>query len=140
MTELTPKDRALIAAAAVDSKKGKDIIIQHVSDLLIVTDYFVIASGANDRQVRAIADEIKDKMREKAGIRPIGIEGYDDGNWILLDYGDVVVHVFQPETRDFYRIETMWSDAPLVDVKEAGIENPEYSERIEKLLEDRTLE
>ena len=131
---LTPRDYALIAAAAADSKKAKDIVIQEVSELLVVTDYFVIATGANDRQVAAIADEIEEKLREKAGIKPIGREGFLNCTWVLLDYGELIVHVFQPQTRDFYRIETLWNDAPVIDVSEAGIEDPEYSERIAKLL------
>ena len=131
---MTPRDYALIAAAAADSKKGRDIVIQHVSELLVVTDYFVIATGGNDRQVRAIAEEIEDQLREKAGLKPIGREGVDEGKWVLLDFGELIVHVFQPETREFYRIETLWNDAPFVDVAEAGIEEPEYSERIAKVL------
>ena len=132
---MTSRECALIAAAAADSKKATDIIVQRVAELLIVTDYFVIASGSNDRQVEAIADEIEEKLREKAGIKPIGREGFDDRTWVLLDYGELVVHVFQQETREFYRLETIWNDAPLVDVREAGIEAPEYSERIIKLIE-----
>ena len=131
---LTPRDYALIAAAAADSKKAKDIVIQEVSELLVVTDYFVIATGANDRQVAAIADEIEEKLREKAGIKPIGREGFLNCTWVLLDYGELIVHVFQPQAREFYRIETLWNDAPAIDVSEAGIEDPEYSERIAKLL------
>ena len=137
---MTPRDYALIAAAAADSKKGRDIVIQHVSELLVVTDYFVIATGGNDRQVRAIAEEIEDQLREKAGLKPIGREGVDEGKWVLLDFGELIVHVFQPETREFYRIETLWNDAPFVDVAEAGIEEPEYSERIAKVLSGATEE
>lgn len=124
---MTPKDYALIAARAADSKKGIDIIIQHVSDLLVITDYFVIVTGANDRQVAAIADEIEEKLLEEAHIKPIGREGMDDRKWILLDFGELVVHVLQPAEREFYRIETLWNDAPLVDLAEAGIEVPTLS-------------
>ncbi len=132
---MNSRELALIAAAAADSKKGADIVIQKVADLILVTDYFVIATGANDRQVEAIADEVEERLLEKGGIKPIGREGYDERTWILLDYGELVVHVFQPQTRDFYRIETLWNDAPFVDVSEAGIEKPAYSERIAKLME-----
>ncbi len=131
---MTSKEHALIAAAAADSKKATDIVILQVGELILVTDYFVIATGQNDRQVSAIADEIEEKLLEKAGIKPFGREGEDDAQWILLDFGDIVVHVFQPETRELYRIESLWNDAPFVDVKEAGIEDPEYSERIAKVL------
>ncbi len=132
---MTSKQCALIAAAAADSKKGTDIIIQRVAELLLVTDYFVIVSASNDRQVEAIADEVEEQLRLQAGIKTISKEGFDDKTWVLLDYGELVVHIFQQETREFYRLETIWNDAPLVDVREAGIENPEYSERITKLIE-----
>ncbi len=132
---MTSKQCALIAAAAADSKKGTDIIIQRVAELLLVTDYFVIVSASNDRQVEAIADEVEEQLREKAGLKTIGKEGFDDRTWVLLDYGELVVHIFQQETREFYRLETIWNDAPLVDVCEAGIEDPQYSERIAKLVD-----
>lgn len=135
MTQLTSRDYALIAAAAADSKKGTDILIQDVSDLLDVTDYFVIVSAKNDRQVEAISDEVEEKLREKAGLKPYGREGLENCKWVLLDFGEMVVHIFQEETRDYYRLETIWNDAPLVDVSEAGIEAPEYSERISKLID-----
>jgi ribosome-associated protein len=100
----------------------------------LITDYFVIATGANNRQVDAITEAIEEALRKEAGIKPIGREGVEEQTWILLDYGDIVVHVFQPELREYYRLESLWSDAPLVDLKEAGIEQPMYSERIEKLV------
>ena len=124
---MTPKDYALIAARAADSKKGADIVIQHVSDLLVITDYFVIVTGANDRQVGAIADEIEEQLLKEAHIKPIGREGMDDRKWILLDFGELIVHVLQPAEREFYRIETLWNDAPTVDLAEAGIEVPTLS-------------
>ncbi len=83
-----------------------------VAELLVITDYFVICTGRNDRQVKTIADEVEDRLRETLGIKPIGREGTDEGKWVLLDFADVVVHVFQPEERDFYRLEKLWSDAP----------------------------
>jgi ribosome-associated protein len=136
---LDPREIALRAAKAADSKKATDIIIQHVSELLVVTDYFVIVTGANDRQVEAIADEVEEKLHE-VGVDPIGREGYEERKWVLLDFGEVIVHVFQPDVRDFYRLETLWNDAPLVDVREAGIEDPEYSERIAKIVESATAD
>lgn len=137
---MNSRELALIAAAAADSKKGVDIVIQKVSNLILVTDYFVIATGMNDRQVEAIADEVEEQLRIKADVKPIGREGYDERTWILLDYGEVVVHVFQPQTREFYRLETLWNDAQFVDISEAGIEAPEYSERIAKLIGHSTDE
>lgn len=106
------KDWALIAAKAASDKKAEDIVAIEVRDLLIITDYFVIATGATNVQVRAIADEVEDQLRERGGIKPIGREGADEGKWLLLDYGDLVIHVFQPEERAFYRLEKLWNDAP----------------------------
>lgn len=136
---MTPKDYALIAARAADSKKGIDIVIQHVSDLLIITDYFVIVTGANDRQVAAIADEIEEQLLKEAGIKPIGREGTDERKWILLDFGELVVHVLQPFEREFYRIETLWNDAPLVDLAEAGIEVPTLSAKPVDSIDDENV-
>ncbi|MCL2883304.1 MAG: ribosome silencing factor [Coriobacteriia bacterium] len=125
---------ALIAAQAASEKKATDIIIQEVKNNLRICDYFVIVSGANNRQVDSIVDAVEEKLRVEAGVKPIGREGLDELGWVLLDFGDVVVHVFQPELRDFYRLETLWGDSPIIDVAEAGITDPEYSERISKLL------
>jgi ribosome-associated protein len=128
------RDWALIAARAADSKKAYDIIVQEVRESLLITDYFVIVTGANNRQVDAITEAVEEALRKEAGIKPIGREGVDEQTWVLLDYGDIVVHVFQPELREFYRLEALWSDAPLVDLAEAGIAQPEYSERIARLV------
>ena len=118
---------ALIAAKAADEKKATDIMVQEVRDLIGVTDYFVIATAANSRQVDAIIDEIEDKLREEASIKPTHREMSADGN--------IVVHVFMPETREYYRLEALWNDAPVIDLAaEAGLENLQYSDRIAKLL------
>jgi ribosome-associated protein len=87
-----------------------------VAELLVVTDYFVIATGATDRQVGSIVDEVETALLEKAHVKPIGREGEQEKRWVLLDYGDFVVHVFQPSERDFYRLEKLWSDAPRLDL------------------------
>ena len=137
MAQEDTKEYALVAARAIDEKKGTDIVIQDVSKLLKVTDYFVIATGANNRRVDAIAEEVEDKLREQCGIKPISREGKDELEWVLLDYGCIVVHVFQPASRDFYRLEQLWEEAPTIDVAAAGIEDPVYSERIKNLLERR---
>jgi ribosome-associated protein len=128
-----PRDWALLAARAADDKKAADIVVQEVRKALLITDYFVIATGANNRQVDAITEAIEEALRTEAGIRPIGREGLDEQTWVLLDYGDIVVHIFQPELREFYRLESLWSDAPFVDLEEAGIEQTAYSERVAKL-------
>ncbi|MDR3315302.1 MAG: ribosome silencing factor [Coriobacteriales bacterium] len=131
---MTSKDWARIAARAADDKKAFDIVVQEVREALVITDYFVIATGANNRQVDAIAEGIEEALRKEADIKPIGREGRDDLTWVLLDYGDLVIHVFQPEIREFYRLEALWSDVPTLDLAEAGIIDPVYTERIAKLL------
>jgi len=113
------KEFALAAAEAASDKKALDIVAIEVAELLVVTDYFVICSGNTDIQVRAIAAEVEDRLREECGIKPIGREGVDEGKWVLLDFGDLVVHVFQPEERAFYRLENLWSDAPRLTLPES---------------------
>lgn len=87
-----------------------------VAETLVITSYFVIATGASDRQVRSISEQVEDALRTTAGVKPIGREGEREGKWVLLDFADVVVHVFQPEERDFYRLEKLWSDAPRLEL------------------------
>ena len=113
---VTSMQIALLAAEAASDKKAEDIVGLDVSQLLVVTEYFIIATGRTNVQVRAIADEVEDQLRDKLSEKPIGREGAGENKWILLDYGDVVVHVFQPEERDFYRLERLWSDAPRLDI------------------------
>lgn len=130
----TPRECALIAAAAADQKKATDIMVQEVSGIISITDYFVIATASNNRQVEAIIEGIEEAERKEAHIKPIHTEGLESGTWALLDYGEFVVHVFQPEARDYYRLETLWNDAPVIDLKEAGVTDAVYSDRIAKLL------
>lgn len=106
----------MLAASAVASKKGIEPLVLDVAETLVITSYFVIASGSSDRQVAAIADAVEDTLREQAGIKPIGREGERERKWILLDFADVVVHIFQPEEREFYRLEKLWSDAPRLEL------------------------
>ncbi len=132
---LGPRACAIIAAQAADSKKATDIMVQEVGDLIGVTEYFVIVTASNNRQVEAVVDEIEEQVRERGGAKPLHIEGTSDGTWSLLDYGSFIVHVFQPETREYYRLEALWNDAPLIDLeKEAGLTDLVYSERIAKLV------
>ncbi len=130
----TPRECALIAARAADERKATDIMVISVGDVIDVTDFFVIATGQNTPQVEAILDSVEEALRKEAGVKPISREQTKDHSWELIDYGDFVVDVFQPEAREFYRLETLWGDAPVVDLAEAGIEHPEYSERIAKLV------
>lgn len=99
------------------SKKGKDIKILDLRKLSAFADYFVICSADSDRQVKAIADEVDDKLSEQ-GIRCLHKEGYETLNWILLDYFDVVVHVFKAEARSYYNLEKLWGDAPVKIIKD----------------------
>ncbi len=112
--ELETREIAVLAAEAAAEKKAEDIVVLDVAETLVITAYFVIATGRSDRQVRTIAEEVEDTLRERGGIKPIGREGQQEGRWILLDFGEVVVHVFQPDEREFYRLEKLWSDAPRV--------------------------
>ena len=135
-TPASARECALVAAKAADEKKAIDIMVQDVHDLVSVTDFFVIATAANNRQVSAIIDEVEDQVRMQGHVKPIHREGLIDGTWALLDYGDFVVHVFQPEARDYYRLETLWNDAPVIDLREAGITDAVYSDRIAKLMSE----
>jgi len=112
---------ALIAAQAAADKKAADIVVLRVAEQLVITDYFVIASGANSRQLDAIVDNVEEALRLQAGLKPIGREGMTAKDWVLLDYGDIVVHVFLPPTRDFYRLETILNDAEFLDLAAEGI-------------------
>ena len=135
---VTPREMAIIAARAADEKKATDIVVQNVGDIISVTEYFVIVTAANNRQVGAIIDEIEEAERKQAGVKPFHREETRDGSWELLDYGSVVVHVFQPETREFYRLEALWNDAPVMDLAvEAGITDAVYSDRIAALIGSR---
>ena len=134
--EKTARQCAIVAARAADAKKATDIMIQNVTDLVSVTDYFVIATAANNRQVDAIIEAIEEAERKECGVKPISREGTEDGIWALLDYGNFVVHVFQPEARDYYKLELLWNSAPIVDLaEEAGLKDAVYSARIQDLLE-----
>lgn len=115
MEQLEIEALVRLAADAAADKKALDVVAIRVAELLVITDYFLIATGASDRQVGAVADAIEDALRE-AGAKPIGREGEREQRWILLDYGDFVVHVFRPDEREFYRLEKLWSDAPRLEL------------------------
>ena len=110
----TSTERALIAARAADDKKGADIIALDVGEVMGIVDAFVITHASNTRLVRAIVDEVKLQLFERAGVKPRAVEGLDDLSWVLLDYDDLVVHVFLDETREFYGLERLWLDAPRI--------------------------
>jgi len=106
---------ALVAARAADDKQGTNTIVLEVGQVLTITEMFVITGAANRRLVRAIADGIEERVREECGRSPSRTEGHREQQWVLLDFGDVVVHVFLDETRQFYEIERLYKDAPRVD-------------------------
>ena len=114
------RQRADIAATAAGSKKGDDILVLEVGDIIAITDVFVIASGTNRRQVRTIVEEVERQIADQAGIKPGSVEGLDDASWVLLDYGDLVVHVFLDETRAYYDLDRLWADAPRIPFVDSG--------------------
>ena len=113
------RELAVSAARAAASKQGDRIVVLDVRDLIVITDYFVIASGTSDRQVRTITGEVEKALRTR-GVKPVRREGEDHGAWVLLDFVDVVVHVFGTEEREYYDLERLWRDAPVVQGEEAG--------------------
>jgi len=107
---------AKVAADAADEKQGLNTIVIDVGDVLAITRLFVVTSATNQRQLRTIASEISEKVRTQCGRSPSHTEGAGEQQWILLDYGDVVVHVFAEEARRFYEIERLYRDVPVIDV------------------------
>jgi ribosome-associated protein len=99
--------------------KATEIKLLEVTGLTIVSDYFVICTASSDTNARAIADEVKNTLKESSGQSPIGVEGKDTGWWVLLDYGDIVVHVFQDDARKYYAIDETWADAMVIDSEAA---------------------
>jgi ribosome-associated protein len=99
------------AVAAAEDRKAVELRVLHLEKVSDFTDYFLICSGTSERQVQAIADSVQERMREER-VRPLHVEGYSRGQWVLLDYGDFVVHIFQEEPRRFYSLERLWGDAP----------------------------
>jgi ribosome-associated protein len=106
------------AAQAAAAKKADRVVILDVSQLLVITDHFLICSGSNDRQVRTIAEEIEKHLLDRYGVKPFRREGEREARWVLLDYVDFVVHVFRNEERDYYSLERLWADAPRLDFDE----------------------
>jgi ribosome-associated protein len=106
--------RSRIAARAADAKKGEDILVLDVADIIGIVECFVITGASNTRLVRAIVDEVELQIHEQTGEKPRAVEGLRDASWVLLDYGDLVVHVFLNETREYYGLERLWADAPVV--------------------------
>ena len=118
MSTYTPQSDALriakIAAQATDQKQATDVTVLDVGEILAITDLFVVASAGNKRQVRTISDAITDEVRTQTGRSPLSSEGVTEQQWILIDYGSVVIHIFDDETRRFYEIERLYRDVPAV--------------------------
>jgi len=114
---LESKEKALEAAKASLDKKAKDVLILDLQGLTTITDFFVICSGESTTQVKAIVEQIKERF-DTAGIKPLGIEGLSYSHWVLMDYGDVIIHIFEGETRSFYELEKLWIDAKRIPLEE----------------------
>ena len=117
---VTPRELARVAAAAADEKKATDICLIDISNTSDICDYFLIASAANRRLADAIVDEIEERVRLNCNEKPFSIEGREELAWTLIDYGSVVVHIFQPEAREYYRLDKLWGDAPRVKLDLEG--------------------
>ena len=114
------ESRVRVAVAAALDKKAFDLDVLSVGELTSIADYFVIASASNERQGAAIADAVVDQLRQQLGVRPLLIEGTTPGRWILLDFGDFIVHIFTEDVRRFYGLERLWGDAPNVTIEYTG--------------------
>lgn len=107
-----------LALHCANEKKAFDLIALDLREIASFTEFFIIASGANQRQVQAIADEIEEKLKKQFGSRPMRTEGYVAAEWILMDYGDFIVHIFEKNAREFYDLERLWRDARRVEIPE----------------------
>lgn len=114
MVENNSKKMAKIAVDALEEKKAKDLKLLDISDVSVLADYFIIASGSNRNQVQAMADEVEEKLG-KAGFTPKQVEGYQTANWILMYYQDIIIHIFDEENRLFYDLERIWRDGNLIE-------------------------
>ena len=112
-SQLTAKQKALRVQLALVDKRALDPIVLDMREVTLITDYFIICHGTSNVHIRALGDAIVEALKED-GVRPYGVEGRDEGRWVLVDYGDVIVHIFGEEEREFYSLERLWSDAPRV--------------------------
>ena len=115
--------RARVAAEAAVEKNGSDVAVVRVGEILAITEVFVIASASNTRLVKTIVDEVERALAEHDGSRPRSREGLGDASWVLLDYGDIVVHVFLEETRAYYDLDRLWADAPTVPLASSSLQD-----------------
>lgn len=109
-----------LAISCVEEKKALDTTVIDLRDVASFTEFFVITTGTNQRQVQAIADEINEQLKKQLSAKPIRVEGYNAADWVLLDYGDFIVHIFEQKARDFYDLERLWRDAKKVELPANG--------------------
>ncbi len=114
-TAMTPRALAEEIVKILDSKKAKDIKALYVEEQTVLADYFVICCGNSNTQIRALAGEVEEKLKEM-NVEPHHIEGYNEASWTILDYGTVIVHIFSREAREFYKLEKLWSDSENIDI------------------------
>ncbi len=114
---MTSRELAKIALSGLEDKKAQDIKIIDISEVSVMADYFIIASGSNRNQVQAMADNVEEKLHYE-GVNPKQIEGYSTANWILMDFNDIIVHIFNEEDRLFYNLEKIWLDGKLINPEE----------------------
>jgi ribosome-associated protein len=116
---LSPIEQARRIAALVHDKLGRDVVILDMKPVCAYTDYFVVVTGGNPRQTKGIWDEVHEKMKNENGLIPLAVDGVQESTWIVADYSDVVLHVFTPEAREYYRLEDLWDDVPHETVEAA---------------------
>ena len=114
------RELALTAARVIEETRGSDIVVLDLRKVTDVFDYFVIATGSSRRQMHAMADEVKHTVRREMEDEPRSVEGYDDSHWIVMDYGDVVVHLFDVDSRAYWDLENLWADASRVEIPAVG--------------------
>ncbi len=119
LSALTSIDQARRIAALASEKLAEDVVILDMRPVCVYTDFFVLATGRNARQTKAIFDEVHSQLKQEAKLLPRAVDGAAEAEWIIADYLDVVLHIFTPDTRDFYRLEDLWGDVPAVEVEAA---------------------
>jgi len=124
LATLASLDRACLVARVAGENKGRDILVLDMRGITPLYDFFVIATGASRRQIHTITEEVDAALRER-GDRRLTVEGYEASNWVVQDYGDIMVHVFDPQKREYYALEDLWSDAPRIDWETHEIEEVE---------------
>lgn len=117
---LTPLEIAKVAATAADDKKATDIVLLDLTGISDVTDFFLVCTTANNPQMDSVVEEVRDKVFAASGLKPLSVEGRQRSNWVVIDYGSLIVHVFKPEARDYFRLERLWGEAPWVKLDLEG--------------------